>query len=238
MSNRKITTILFDLDGTLLPMDQDLFAKTYFTSIAKAVSPCGYEVEALIKAIWQGTYAVMKNNGDQTNETVFWQTFAGIFGQRVYGDQPAFDAFYVQHFDEIASVCGHDPRAAQVIALCRQKGLRTALATNPIFPRIATEKRMRWAGVAPSDFELYTTYENSRYCKPNLAYYQSILDELGVTPDQCLMVGNDVAEDMVAAEMGMAVFLLTPCMLNKKGLEISSYPQGDFDDLLAYIAEL
>ena len=26
----KITTVLFDLDGTLLPMDQDLFVKSYF----------------------------------------------------------------------------------------------------------------------------------------------------------------------------------------------------------------
>ena len=33
-----IETVLFDLDGTLLPMDQDVFAKTYFSSIAKAVA--------------------------------------------------------------------------------------------------------------------------------------------------------------------------------------------------------
>ena len=238
MSEKKITTVLFDLDGTLLPMDQDVFAKAYFTAIAKAISPLGYEFEAVIKGIWAGTYAMMKNDGSKLNEAVFWETFAGIFGQRVYGDKPAFDAFYVEHFDDIAWSCGHDERAARTVKLCHELGLTVALATNPIFPGIATEKRMRWAGLSPSDFALYTTYENSSYCKPNHKYYQAILQQLGVTPEKCLMVGNDVVEDMVAAEMGMKVFLLKDCMLNKKDLDISAYPQGGFDDLLAYIQSL
>ena len=177
-----ITTVLFDLDGTLLPMDQELFAKTYFTSIARHVAPRGYEFDAVIKGIWAGTKAMMKNTGEKVNEAVFWETFAGIFGERVYDDMPAFDRFYVEHFDEIAAVCGHDPRAAEVIRLCHERGRKTVLATNPIFPRIATEKRMRWAGLSPEDFVLCTTYDNSRYCKPNPKYYTSILNELGVSP--------------------------------------------------------
>ncbi len=232
-----ITTVLFDLDGTLLPMDQDLFAKTYFTSIAGYVAPRGYDFEAVIKGIWAGTKAMVKNTGEKTNETVFWETFASIFGDRVYGDMPAFDRFYVEHFDEIAAVCGHDPRAAEVICLCHERGCKTVLATNPIFPRIATEKRMRWAGLEPEDFALYTTYDNSRYCKPNLQYYTAILNELGVSPEACLMVGNDVGEDMIARELGMKVFLLTDCIINRKDEDISVYPHGDFDDLLSYLDE-
>lgn len=238
MSERKITTVLFDLDGTLLPMDQDLFAKTYFAAIARDLAPLGYEPETVIQGIWTGTYAMMKNNGEKTNETVFWETFAGVCGERVYADQPAFDVFYQERFDGIAAVCGHDERAARVVKLCKEKGLVTALATNPIFPRIATEKRMKWAGLSKEDFALYTTYEDSRYCKPNPKYYAAILDELGVTPEECLMVGNDVAEDMVAAETGMSVFLLTPCMINKKDLDTTVYPQGDFNDLLSFIQAL
>lgn len=238
MSEKKITTVLFDLDGTLLPMDQDVFAKTYFTAIGTAIAPSGYELESVIKGIWAGTYAMIKNSGEKNNETVFWETFAGIFGERVYADKPAFDAFYVEHFDDIAPVCGYDERAAQTVKLCHQRGLTTVLATNPIFPRIATQKRMRWAGVSPEDFALYTTYEDSFYCKPNLKYYQSILQKLGVSPEECLMVGNDVADDMVAAEMGMSVFLLTDCIINKKGLDTSSYPQGGFDDLISLIQKL
>lgn len=232
-----ITTVLFDLDGTLLPMDQELFAKTYFSSIAKAIAPLGYEPEAVVKGIWAGTKAMVKNTGEKTNEAVFWETFAGIFGDRVYGDKPAFDRFYVEHFDEIAAVCGHDPRAAEIIRLCHEKGRKTVLATNPIFPRIATEKRMKWAGLSPEDFELFTTYDNSSYCKPNLTYYTTILDELGLSPEECLMVGNDVGEDMIARKLGMKVFLLTDCVINRAEEDLSVYPHGGFDELLAFLRE-
>ena len=232
-----ITTVLFDLDGTLLPMDQDLFAKTYFMAIAKDVSPRGYDPKALIDAIWQSTYAVMKNTGEETNETVFWKHFAAAFGDRVYDDRPTFDRFYEEHFDGIASVCGYDERAARAVKLCHDRGRKTVLATNPIFPGIATLKRMGWAGLKPEDFVLYTTYENSCYCKPNLKYYESILAEIGVSPKECLMVGNDVGEDMIAEEMGMKVFLLTDCIINKKGKDISAYPCGGFDELLQYLDE-
>ena len=52
------------------------------------------------------------------------------------------------------------------------------------------------------------------------------------------MVGNDVFEDMVATELGMKVFLLKDCLINSKDLDYSSYPQGDFDDLMEYIRAL
>ena len=126
----------------------------------------------------------------------------------------------------------------QVIAKLKVKGLTLALATNPIFPAIATESRMRWAGLDQNDFVLYTTYENSRFCKPNPEYYRDILNQLGAQPQECLMVGNDVTEDMVAQTLGMQVFLLTDCLINKQGKDISAYPQGSFDQLLAYIDTL
>ena len=112
-----------------------------------------------------------------------------------------------------------------------------ALATNPLVPAIATESRIRWAGLEPSDFELYTTYENSGFCKPNPDYYKNILDRIGCTAEECLMVGNDVAEDMVARTLGMGVFLLTDCLINKNNSDISGYPQGDFDTLKSYLQE-
>ena len=232
-----ITAVLFDLDGTLLPMDQELFAKTYFTSIAKYVAPRGYEFDSLIKGIWAGTKAMMKNTGEKRNDTVFWETFASLFGNRVYNDMPTFDRFYAEHFDDIAPVCGHDARAARAVRLCRERGRKTVLATNPIFPKIATVKRMGWAGLMPEDFDLFTTYEDSYYCKPNPAYYTTILDELGLTPEECLMVGNDVGEDMIARELGMQVFLLTDCIINRKDADISVYPHGGFDALLAFLDE-
>jgi FMN phosphatase YigB (HAD superfamily) len=109
------------------------------------------------------------------------------------------------------------------------------LATNPLFPAVATESRIRWAGLAPGDFALYTTYENIGCCKPNLAYYAEILRRMALVGSECLMVGNDVGEDMVAETLGMKVFLLTDCLINKDDADITRWPHGGFDDLMAYL---
>ena len=233
-----IRYILFDLDGTLLPMDQEQFVKAYFGRLAAKLAPLGYDPEKLIQAIWTGTGAMVKNDGSMTNEKAFWDHFVGIFGEASRADEPTFAEFYRTDFQQVQSSCGFDPRAAQVIARLKDKGFTLALATNPIFPAIATESRMRWAGLNQDDFVLFTAYENSRFCKPNPSYYQDILDQLGAQPQECLMVGNDVTEDMVAQTLGMQVFLLTDCMINKHGKDISAYPQGSFDELLAYIDTL
>ena len=81
-----IRYILFDLDGTLLPMDQDLFIKAYFKGLATALAPYGYDPEKLIGAIWAGPSAMIGNRGDRTNEEVFWDKFCAIFGDAVRGD--------------------------------------------------------------------------------------------------------------------------------------------------------
>lgn len=233
-----ITTILFDLDGTLLPMDQELFVKTYFKALAARLVPLGYEPQALTDAIWAGTSAMVKNTGNAVNETVFWNSFIEQFGNRVMDDIPVFEDFYCTDFEKVRSVCGCTAKAKESVELARSLGLRVILATNPIFPSIATESRIRWAGLSPEDFEFYTTYENSCHCKPNPAYFQDILDRAGVRPEECLMVGNDASEDLAAASLGIQVFLLTDCLINHKNVDISRYPQGDFDALLKFLKKL
>ncbi len=230
-----ITTILFDLDGTLLPMDQDKFAGAYVKGLTIAAEPAGYSSMILGAAIMAGTAAMVKNNGEKTNEEVFWDTLERTYGESVRNDIHVFDEFYATDFQKIEEVCGFEPKAAALIKRIKEKGFRVALATNPLFPAVATESRIRWAGLQPEDFELYTTYEASRYCKPNLNYYKEMLNQLQVAPEECLMVGNDVAEDMVAEQLGMKVFLLTKCLINKQNTDISVYPNGDFDKLIEYI---
>lgn len=234
----KIKAVLFDLDGTLLPMDQDVFVKTYFGLLAKKLAPFGYDPEKLIDAVWKGTYVMIKNTGEVTNEEAFWRYFSTVFGEGARGDIDKFEEFYKTDFDRVQDVCGYTPNAKAVIEKIREKGLRTALATNPIFPAIATEKRIRWAGLSSEDFEFYTTYENSSYCKPNPDYYRAVVAKMGLTPEECVMVGNDVGDDMVTEALGMKVFLLTDCLINKTENEIEKYPHGSFPELISFIDSL
>lgn len=230
-----ITTVLFDLDGTLLPMDQEKFTRGYFELLAAKLSAHGYDSAQLVDAVWKGTAAMVKNVGDSCNEEIFWRKFAEIYGEKVLSDKQFFNEFYENEFQGARDFCGCEPKAAETVKSIRNMGLRAVLATNPIFPRIAVESRIRWAGLDVSDFEYITTYENSRYCKPNPQYYNEILNKLNLPPDECLMVGNDVTEDMVARTLGMEVFLLTDCLINNEREDINQYPRGSFEQLLNYI---
>ena len=230
-----VKAVLFDLDGTLLPMDQDAFMKYYFGGLVKRLAPFGYESKPLIDAVWAGSVAMVKNNGDRTNEAVFWDKFAELLGDEIRAYEAELADFYKNEFSAARAACGENPMARTVIDRLKKMGIPVVLATNPLFPSVATEARMSWVGLKKEDFLLVTTYENSGSCKPNPQYYREILEKLGLSPEECLMVGNDVDEDMIAEELGMRVFLITDCILNRKGKDISRYPSGNFDALLRYL---
>ena len=231
-----IDTVFFDLDGTLLPMDQEKFVNTYMGLLAKKLAPHGYEPKRLVAGVWAGTRAMVKNTGTKCNEEVFWREFCRDFGEDARKDMPLFEEFYEKDFAKVQAVCGFDARAAEIVALLKEKGITVALATNPLFPETATRQRIQWAGLEPEDFTVFTTYENSAFCKPNPAYYRDLLHKLGRRPENCLMVGNDVEEDMLPARAaGMQVFLLTPCLISRGMADPAEFPRGGFGELKEFL---
>ncbi len=234
----KLKAVFFDLDGTLLPMDQDDFIKAYLGGLIKTLAPLGYDPEAIGNALWASTRAMIRNDGRVSNEERFWQSFCQILGDEVRGEEERLNEFYRGEFQLIKNVCGYTPKAREIIDRVKASGVTVVLATSPLFPRIATESRIRWAGLEPDDFAYITTYENSRYAKPSPYYYTELLDKMGFTPQECVMIGNDVGDDMVANDLGMQVFLLTDCLINRQEKDINNYRHGGFDDLIKYMEEL
>lgn len=231
-----IRNILFDLDGTLLPMDMDEFTGGYFKALVKKAMPYGYDPNELIKTIWAGVKAMVMNDTNITNEEAFWNKFAEIYGEDKRKDRVIFDEFYKEDFICAKEFTGYNPKAKETVEAIKKAGYSVTLATNPIFPETATVQRVSWTGMSVEDFEYFTTYENSTSCKPNPKYYLELLDKLSFKPEECLMVGNDVEEDMEAGiKAGLNVFLITDCMINKNGLDINKYPHGSFDDLKKYL---
>ena len=227
--------ILFDLDGTLLPQDLNEFLNAYFRLLSQYMAPMGYSPDKLLETILAGMQAMVNNDGRESNETVFWNTFISVYGEKAREDENAFETFYRDDFDKLQKTCGYNPIVPNLIHELRDRGYLLVLATNPLFPEIATRKRAHWAGADLENFALYTTYENSYACKPHVEYYRQIVEKLGVQPEECLMVGNDVTEDMVAKTIGMDVFLITDCLINRDGADISQYRNGSFEDLLRYV---
>lgn len=231
-------TFLFDLDGTLLPMNQDNFIKVYFGELVKRFSTLGFDGKALVQAVWKATESMIKNDGSTTNEERFWSSFASILGPDILEHKNEFEDFYRNEFAAASSQTWKNDLADKSIKLLKSKGYRVIAATNPIFPQIATYTRMNWAGLDINDFELITTYDNSTFCKPSLNYYKEIMNKVSCIPTDCIMVGNDVREDMCASELGMKTFLIKDCMINMDNRPIESDYQGSFEDFYNYIKEL
>ncbi len=230
-----IKTVLFDIDGTLLPMDLDVFTKCYFKHLLAYVSPLGYDAAEVYRAVMRGVELMVKNDGSATNEEVFWKGFGAILGQEACNHKDLFAQYYVTDFNKAKDVCGFQPKVAELIEKLKGKGMELAVASNPLFPMEAQKARLKWAGIEPEDFSHITAYENSRYAKPNPRYFLEIVEYLGCKAEETLMVGNDVSDDMAAKNAGLQVFLLTDCIINSKNEEISHFPQGDYDDLWDYI---
>ncbi len=231
---KKYDAILFDLDGTLLPMDNDLFVKTYLGLLAKKMAPLGYEKDLLIASLWKGTGAMIKNDGSKLNAEVFWDYFAKVFGDRIYTDVANFDTFYENEFLAAASITFPTPLAQIAVDLAREKADKVILATNPFFPAVAVRSRLSWAKVAPESFDLITTYENSHFCKPNPAYYTEIAEKMGIDPSRALMIGNNAEEDVKAAKaLGMDTFLLTDYLICEG--KMPETPSGNFEKLIEFL---
>jgi len=230
-----IKNILFDLDGTLLPMDMEAFTEGYFKLLVKKLSEHGFEGREFIKNIWTGIKHMVMNDGTKSNADAFWKYMESQYGDRTPLARTVCESFYANEFDGGKDFCGFNPYVRTLIDSCKAKGYRIVLATNPIFPDVATQKRTSWAGLDVSEFEGYTTYENCNSCKPNVEYYKEVLKRFSLDPEECLMVGNDVDEDMVAETLGMQVYLITDCMINKQNKDISVYNHGSFEDLAGFL---
>jgi FMN phosphatase YigB (HAD superfamily) len=231
-------TFLFDLDGTLLPMDQDSFIDGYFKGIANKLLPYGIDTKTIIGVIWEGTKAMIENDGRIYNNECFWNRATDLLGEKIRNLEYVFNDYYENEFQDMRKSTQENPLARNILNTLKDKGYRIILATNPLFPPIATHSRIRWAGLEPGDFELITTYDNSSYCKPNLDYYREIINRKKISERQCIMVGNDTSDDMVAKNLGMDVYLVTDCLINLKGEDIKQYRNGSLEELYSYIREL
>lgn len=229
--------ILFDLDGTLLPMDIDVFEKAYFKGLCKSMID-KIDPQELYKHIWGGTKAMVLNDGSKTNMEVFKDYFNNNTDLDYDTCEPIFLEYYRTGFQDCVNACSISELSKKIVEELQSKGYTVAIATNPIFPQIATYSRLNWLGIDPESVELVTTFENSYHAKPNPAYFKEVCDTLQVDPKECIMVGNDVTEDGVAATLGMEVMLIEDCLLNKNNLSTDNFSLGSLSQLYEWAKAL
>ena len=148
-----LNTILFDLDGTLAPFQQDEFVRVYFGLLVRRLVPMGYDGEKLVRALWKGVDAMIGNSGAVTNRQVFWECFTQEMGMQALALETILDDFYATDFDGARSCLTARTDRSGLIRSLRRRGYGVVLATNPIFPAVAIETRLGWVGLSQADFD-------------------------------------------------------------------------------------
>lgn len=217
-----IKTVLFDLDGTLLPIDTDKFVDAYLKLLsrkfAEKLSP-----DKLIKDLLISTNVMIENcSHTKTNQDIFMEDFTKRLGMEQQELENIFRDFYDNDFPTLVSCVEPGHNGVQVVSTAFEAGFEVVIATKPVFPKQAILERLKWIDADKMDYKLVTSYENMHFCKPNLDYYREILSLTGRKPEECVMVGNDVDEDLCAGELGMKTVLLTDYVINRTEREIKA----------------
>lgn len=198
-----ITTLFFDLDGTLLQMDEEAFIPLYFKSISAYMGQFGLNGEKLLKTIAKGTKAMFANDGSMTNEERFWTTTADAFDPQLRTYEDKFTKYYQTQFDECIAVCQKVPHAEELVKHAKALGFRIVCASNPVFPKVAMRQRLKWAGIDPDLFDWITSYDTSSFSKSDPRFFGDTCTRLGLKPEECLMLGNNPVEDANSAKAGL-----------------------------------
>lgn len=229
-----IKAVLFDLDGTLLPMDTDVFLQEYLKLLSQATASF-IEPEIFVSELMAATYKMIANREpDMTNEAVFIREFFSATGLDPAIMMPVFEKFYKTDFCRLAEFFSPDPLVPALVEATMNK-YKVVIATNPVFPEIAIRERLRWVGIDEFPFTLVTSYENMHYCKPQVEYYLEITEKIKIKPEECLMVGNDVDEDLVAGKIGMKTFLVDTYLINRSNRDYAADYQGSLKDFYTFI---
>ncbi len=232
----QVDTLLFDLDGTLLGNDMDVFLRHYMRAVSRVVAGV-VQPEAFVRQLLASTQAMVDNlDPGTTNAEAFAASFYPALGLERAEAEPLFAAFYEREFPRLREHTQIKPAACSLLDVAVNKGYGLVLATNPVFPRAAILERMRWAGIADYPWLLITDYETMHFCKPQPGYYQEICQLTGREPEQCLMAGNDVEEDLVAGQLGMLTFLDRTQMIQRATGPSGADMEGSLEDLARLLA--
>lgn len=99
------------------------------------------------------------------------------------------------------------PGAREFILWARER-FDLTLATNPVWPEEIAHLRLEWAGLPRDAFSTITHARNMKACKPSPEYYLELCANLGLKPEDCILIGDDVKMDLPATRVGIRVFIV------------------------------
>ena len=232
-----INTILFDLDGTLLPMNLDKFLHIYFKHLAIHLKDY-IDPNQLTSIMMDCTNMMISNTKDIPNQDVFMARFSELVDGDIEMYKEEFSKFYDGLFQEVKSSTWQNSDIIKSVRILKEKGYKLAVATNPLFPMKANHYRIKWAGLKPEEFSYISCYEENSFCKPKLEFYKEVLTKIDKLAGECMMVGNDSFEDMIASKLGVKTYLITNNLVSRHEKKEKPDYEGNYNDFFRFVESL
>jgi len=230
----KIEAVLFDLDNTLIFFDEKEFYETYSYKLSQYFTDL-LSTPEFVRKLMVSTQIMTNNDGKQNNAEFFINNFSKGLNIDKINLWQRFDNFYSADFIQFRNLMRPIEGIRDLILKIQDMGLKVVIASNPMLPEKVQKLRLNWAGLEGITFDLITHVKNSTYCKPNLNYYYEICSKIEVKPQNCMMIGNDTFNDMIAVKTGMKTYLVTDNQNNSvevsrelAGLNKVEMPEPDY----------
>lgn len=198
--------VFLDLDNTMVLFDERSYFRQYFAKITPEFSdlftPGEFEERYLRAAL-----SLKGNTGAVSNRDFFLENFCNGDACQGKAIWRRFMTFYGDGHSRIRVDASVPDGLNGVLDALRRSGLKLVIASNPVFPAAAQKGRLAWGDIDPGQFDFFTEIENMTFVKPRIGYYRQICQKIGEPPEACLMVGNDLQNDMVAKRAGLKTYL-------------------------------
>lgn len=191
MIDSKIKNIIFDFGGILVNLDKE--------ATLKAFRSLGYDADAYIGTYMQkGPFAPLESG------LITEEDFVAEVQKQASGEVPAADHI-CQAWNEMLTGIP-ESRLRRLIGLKARYRLFMLSNTNIIHWKYS-KPFFALDGRNPEDYfeKIYLSYE-CHLVKPDKAFFQKVLDDNALIPDETLFIDDSAENCRVAAELGIHVF--------------------------------
>lgn len=222
----RVTTLLFDLDGTLVDLRPSGLRILFFARAIRRFAGA-IPLWKIPTAFSRAKHDLQNNVTEKTNYEVFLNTLSSYAKSDPGEIERRTRLLISDDFARFSSSFVPILHAYETLLLARELGYGVVLATNPVWPLDAVMMRAHWGGLRRFEFDFISHSEIMTRAKPHPEYYRELLGKLDAAPEDCLMIGNDPVKDLPARTAGIHTFLLERPETAKNWTEITKDPRLD-----------
>ncbi len=224
LNNKGIEAILFDFDDTLI-FTSEIFTKYMNEYITKVSDETGIEYKAINESLRRNNDEEYKKSGVNPHR---WVDVVDKMTREFVGHENAI----INNLDLLMKIYTEEPRirpgARAVLYTLQTSGTKIGLVTHANTDW--TWRKLNFSGMINYFDSILIADENGH---KETTHWQSMMSDLGVIPEKCLVVGDSINSDIIPASK-----LGAKTMWVQNGSSWSVYRTGNVPDNTVVIDDI